>query len=393
MNSIDFENDTSIVFKTHSLTLNRNKKGIKLILVYHFPYEVIEIKIYEISPTKLIGREILTYSDIFEIFDNFFLCFNENMLNIFEFINNCFLLKKYQANVNQNLKVINIDFLILKECELAMKTLSITSYQDIEGYSRVIEKINKLNYSMKKGINNNYRVAPINYIKYENELYCLYIEIFIEKEIDILGIKAKVICKNDDDNINILQSKDDDFYAEYYSIEEMNSITRNYYHSIGNLEEISKEIKINFYNKNIKIEGINEEKLKLRMKVISSSINACQMDLILLKNKDIKDKYIEIIQLLKLKNEYLIKREIFQDKNPKKNLKNNSSNSCNITSEKNLLGKKKKRDEIIMKKESNLDKKSKKGKISKSKVNSKTKNNEYDIILKENENDNENKLI
>ena len=49
--------------------------------------------------------------------------------------------------------------------------------------------------------------------------------------------------------------------------------------------------------------------------------------------------------------------------------------------------------EIIMKKESNLDKKSKKGKISKSKVNSKTKNNEYDIILKENENDNENKLI
>ena len=238
MNSIDFENDTSIVFKTHSLTLNRNKKGIKLILVYHFPYEVIEIKIYEISPTKLIGREILTYSDIFEIFDNFFLCFNENMLNIFEFINNCFLLKKYQANVNQNLKVINIDFLILKECELAMKTLSITSYQDIEGYSRVIEKINKLNYSMKKGINNNYRVAPINYIKYENELYCLYIEIFIEKEIDILGIKAKVICKNDDDNINILQSKDDDFYAEYYSIEEINSITRNYYHSIGNLEEI-----------------------------------------------------------------------------------------------------------------------------------------------------------
>ena len=76
------------------------------------------------SSNKLIGREILTYSDIFEIFENYFLCFNEDMLNIYTSLNNSFLLKKYQANVNENTKQINIELLILKERELHMKTLT-----------------------------------------------------------------------------------------------------------------------------------------------------------------------------------------------------------------------------------------------------------------------------
>ena len=72
MNFIDFENDTSIICKAYSLKLNRNIKNITLLLLYHISYEVIEIKIYEISSNKLIGREILTYDKIFDIFENYF---------------------------------------------------------------------------------------------------------------------------------------------------------------------------------------------------------------------------------------------------------------------------------------------------------------------------------
>ena len=46
-------------------------------------YQVIEIKIFENFTNKLIGREIFTYTDIFGIFENYFLCFNEDMLNIY----------------------------------------------------------------------------------------------------------------------------------------------------------------------------------------------------------------------------------------------------------------------------------------------------------------------
>ena len=136
MNFIDFENDTSIICKAYSLKLNRNIKNITLILLYHISYEVIEIKIYEISCNKLIGREILTYDDIFEIFENYFLCFNEDMLKIYTFLNNCFLLQKYQANINESTKQINISLFLLKERVLNTKALNITTCENLDGYMR-----------------------------------------------------------------------------------------------------------------------------------------------------------------------------------------------------------------------------------------------------------------
>ena len=204
MNFIDFENDTSIICKAYSLKLNRNIKNITLLLLYHISYEVIEIKIYEISSNKLIGREILTYDKIFDIFENYFVCFNEDMKSIYTFLNNCFLLQKYQASINESTKQINIELFILKERILNTKTLIITTCEDLDGYKKVLEAIKELNCKMNNNaIDKKYKVAPVNYIRYENDLYCIYFNIFIEKEIDVLGIKAQVIHKNGENNIII----------------------------------------------------------------------------------------------------------------------------------------------------------------------------------------------
>ena len=377
MNFIDFENDTSIICKAYSLKLNRNIKNITLLLLYHISYEVIEIKIYEISSNKLIGREILTYDDIFEIFENYFLCFNEDMLKIYTFLNNCFLLQKYQANINESTKQINISLFLLKERVLNTRSLNITTCEDLNGYRNVLQKIKELNCKM----NNNdktYKIAPVNYIRYENDLYYLYADIFVEKEIDILGIKVQVIQKIGENNIiNYINNESNEFYAVYFTLDELNIISKNYFKSLTNLEEISKEFEINFSNKNIKIEGITKEKIKLKIKVLSSAINISDIDLTLKKNEDIKEKYIEIIQDLREKNEYLIKREILQDKKPNKINKNNSIvfnysslsssynslnkegilNNSNISSENKLIGKKKKRGGKTVNKTSKIAKK------------------------------------
>ena len=411
MNFIDFENDTSIICKAYSLKLNRNIKNITLLLLYHISYEVIEIKIYEISSNKLIGREILTYDDIFEIFENYFLCFNEDMLKIYTFLNNCFLLQKYQANINESTKQINISLFLLKERVLNTRSLNITTCEDLNGYRNVLQKIKELNCKM----NNNdktYKIAPVNYIRYENDLYYLYADIFVEKEIDILGIKVQVIQKIGENNIiNYINNESNEFYAVYFTLDELNIISKNYFKSLTNLEEISKEFEINFSNKNIKIEGITNEKIKLKIKVLSSAINISDIDLTLKKNEDIKEKYIEIIQDLREKNEYLIKREILQDKKPNKINKNNSIvfnysslsssynslnkegilNNSNISSENKLIGKKKKRGGKTVNKTSKIAKKKNLDKNEKKDENAQKSQIEFQPKLK-NENVNINEI-
>ena len=411
MNFIDFENDTSIICKAYSLKLNRNIKNITLLLLYHISYEVIEIKIYEISSNKLIGREILTYDDIFEIFENYFLCFNEDMLKIYTFLNNCFLLQKYQANINESTKQINISLFLLKERVLNTRSLNITTCEDLNGYRNVLQKIKELNCKM----NNNdktYKIAPVNYIRYENDLYYLYADIFVEKEIGILGIKVQVIQKIGENNIiNYINNESNEFYAVYFTLDELNIISKNYFKSLTNLEEISKEFEINFSNKNIKIEGITNEKIKLKIKVLSSAINISDIDLTLKKNEDIKEKYIEIIQDLREKNEYLIKREILQDKKPNKINKNNSIvfnysslsssynslnkegilNNSNISSENKLIGKKKKRGGKTVNKTSKIAKKKNLDKNEKKDENAQKSQIEFQPKLK-NENVNINEI-
>ena len=410
MNSIDFEKDNSIIVKTHSLKLKRNNKNISIILIYHVSYEAIEIKIIDSSSTKLLGREVFTYSDIFEHFENYFICFNENMFNIYTFINNCFVLKKYKVNIKDKAKQIIIELFILKDCELNILKINIAHYQNSNEYNKVLEKIKELNLSLDSFKGKNYKVAPVNYIKYENNVHNLYFEIFMEKEINVLGIKAQVIHKKDEDIINNSKDINNLFYASYYSYEEFNITTENYYHSIVNLEEISKEILINFYNKNIKIERITEKKVKLKMKVVSLLVNTIDLDIILLKGADIKVKYLEIIGSLKMQNEYLIKREIYQSElNEEKNKINNSNildeytlsndsnyiyigNSLansNISLEKKLLCKKINRNELDS---SDNSKKGKKKDKNPDKGNNKKRNENKSKKLNDSENVNQNNI-
>ena len=355
MNSFaDFEDDFSIIVKAHSLTIKRSKKEIKLILLFHITYETIEIKIYENSSNKLLGREILTYSDIFQIFNNYFICLNENMKKIFESINNSIKLKKYEIYFNEVAKTINFEVFILKENNIDAKNIFITSCDDKEKWKLISLKIKELN-SMINRQNEKTAVAPfLDYIKYENNFHLLYIQLSVEEEIEILTIKAKLINKNN--MINNLNEIKEEVYNGFYSKEEINKLSK-YYEHISDINEISDDIKINLVNKNFKIDSINDDKIKITVTLLSS-VNFFKLTFELIKGLEIKNKYIQIIKELKLKNEFLINNDLLQNNNyfiPEQNNQNknnidvpkNSNSDNDIPNEKQeekkLIAKKRKR--------------------------------------------------
>ena len=352
MNSVvDFEDDISIIVKAHTLTIKRNKKEIKLILLFHMNYEVIEIKIYENSSNKLLGREILTYSDIFQIFNNYFICLNENMQKIFESINNSIKLKKFEIYFNDLAKTINLEIFILKENNIDAKNIYITSCDDEEKWKLISLKINDLN----KLINNQKEKTPVapffNYIKYENNFHILHIELSVEEEIEILIIKAIVINKNN--MINNLNERKEEIYNGFYSREEINKISK-YYEHISDINEISDDIKINLVNKNFKIESINDDKIRITITLLSS-VNFFKITFELIKGFEIKNKYIQIIKELKSKNEFLINNDLFQNSNSfmfEQNIKskNNLESSKNSNSDNDSSSEKKEEKKFIAKK-------------------------------------------
>ena len=389
MNSIDFENDISIIYKTHNLTIKRNKKEIKLILLYHNTYGIIEIKILENNSHKIIGRELLDYSDIFLLFNNYFICFNENMQKIFDFINNCINLKKYDININENDKTINLELYILKENNMIAKTICITSSEDKEKWALISKKIQRYNDTIITEKTN--LIAPfLNYIKYENNFYYLYMDIYIEKEIEILVFKVKLVNK-----LNINR---EEIFAGFYSRDDIELMSK-YFESISNINEISDDIKINLANKNLKIESITEGKIKIALSVLSS-VNQKIIIFDLIKGADIKDKYIQIIKELKFKNKLLLNNEIYlnstnilpiQKINKNNNIINNNNNNPLFNNsnrntidesnkEENMIGKKRKRFEPIKKslntnKEKNKEKQENKGNSSLSNSTKKFKKN------------------
>lgn len=352
MNSVvDFEDDISIIVKAHTLTIKRNKKEIKLILLFHMNYEVIEIKIYENSSNKLLGREILTYSDIFQIFNNYFICLNENMQKIFESINNSIKLKKFEIYFNDLAKTINLEIFILKENNIDAKNIYITSCDDEEKWKLISLKINDLN----KLINNQKEKTPVapffNYIKYENNFHILHIELSVEEEIEILIIKAIVINKNN--MINNLNERKEEIYNGFYSREEINKISK-YYEHISDINEISDDIKINLVNKNFKIESINDDKIRITITLLSS-VNFFKITFELIKGFEIKNKYIQIIKELKSKNEFLINNDLFPNSNSfmfEQNIKskNNLESSKNSNSDNDSSSEKKEEKKFIAKK-------------------------------------------
>jgi len=377
MNFVEFENDISIIIKAHSLSLNRNKNKVKLILILHSSYEVIEIKIYDSGSNKLIGREILTYSDFFLIFNDYFICFNENMQQIYQYINNCIRLNNYEMHINEITKKISLEIFILKDNKIEIKDISITTCSDEEKYKLVSEKIKEFNSMFAIG-HKIERVAPFsNYIKYENNTHCLYMDLYIEKEIEILVMNAKIIEKNN--FIINMNNNDNKSYAAFFSKDEINKIFKNYYELFPSINEILDDIKLNISNKNIKIDSITNEKIKLTISVISSFVTS-KFSFELTKGLDIKDKYIQIIKELRMKNEFLANNDIFQSKDihpqEQKN-KNNGTNKSNNNNNfqinqsikkeqkkegkkdvKKVLGKKRKR--YPVKKSNNKNKKEKK---------------------------------
>ena len=375
MYDAEFENDISIIVKSHALTINRSKKEIKLILIYHMTYEVIEIKIYDNSLNKLLGREILTYSDIFQIFNNYFICFNENMQKIYDYINNSIGLKKYEIYLVDITKTISLEIYILKENNINAKSINITSCDDEEKYKLVSQKIKELNCLINIH-NKTITVAPfLNCIKYENNIHCLYMDLYIEKEIEILAFKAKIISKNN--NFINLNKNNEIIYSRFYSRDDIIFLSK-YYESISNINEVCDDIKINLANKNLKIDSVTDDKIKITLNVLSS-INKFKITFELIKGLDIKDKYIQIIKDLKIKNEYLANNVTFQNKNnffleKKSKNKNNTINNNNETvsnnnknifnekknNEKKIIGKKRKRLDSIKKTEKNNGKKDKK---------------------------------
>ena len=348
MNPVEFENDSSIIFKAYNnLTIKRSKKEIKLILIYHSSYYVIEIKIFDNSANMFIGREVLDYSDIYLLFNNYFICLNENMEKIFFFINNCINLKKYDININENSKTINIELFILKDNNIDAKIINIPCCDDENKCQLISKKIKEFNDHINKEKRS--IVAPfLNYINYENNTYNLFMNIYIEKEIEILVFKAKLVYKN------VINKEE--YFAGFYSRDDINNICK-YYESISNLDEISDDIKLNLANKNLKIENVTEGKIKIALSVLSS-VNQKIIIFDLVKDADIKEKYIQIINELRMKNKFLANNDIFLNNNisfplQKNNDKiNNNDSMSNISNkntsdesndEKNTIGKKRKR--------------------------------------------------
>ena len=354
MNSVEFENDISIIIKSHTLSLKRSKKELKIILIYHITYEVIEIKIYENNSNNLLGREILTYSDIFQIFNNFFICFNENMQKIYSYINNCIYLKKCEIYLNEVTKAINFEIFILKENRFDSKKIYITSIYDENKCNLISMKIKELNRLVNTN-NYNIKVAPfLNCIKYENNINSLYFDIYIENDIDILVFKAILINRN---NIIINNDNNEKIFSAFYSKEDMNYISKSYYEPISNINEISDDIKISIFNKNIKIENVTDDKIKITVTVFSS-INHYKIYFELIKGFDIKSKYIQMIKELRLRNEMLANNEIIQSKksffleqknknnnikNKNNSIQNNNNQLKNDEKNKKMIGKKRRR--------------------------------------------------
>ena len=137
----------------------------------------------------------------------------------------------------------------------------------------------------------------------------------------------------------------------------MNYISKSYYEPISNINEISDDIKISIFNKNIKIENVTDDKIKITVTVFSS-INHYKIYFELIKGFDIKSKYIQMIKELRLRNEMLANNEIIQSKksffleqknknnnikNKNNSIQNNNNQLKNDEKNKKMTGKKRRR--------------------------------------------------
>ena len=266
----------------------------------HNQYDTIDIRLYDYS-SQLINRELLTYSDIFQIFNNFFIYFNENMQKIYEFINKCIIQKNYEIKFENNNKYLSLELYILTEKRLQAKKICLYSYLDKNGSDIISQKIKDIKL-LKKIPSSNSIVAPFtNQLKYETNSYILNIKTYYEPEIELIAFKIKLIEKNSNNNNNNIN--DNDIYCSYYIRPEIDSISKNYFENYS-LKEILDNFKLIIANKNIKIDIIPNKKIKIQM-ILLSNCRAIQLNLEFIKGYSIKQKYIQILKDLKEENEAL----------------------------------------------------------------------------------------
>ena len=262
-----------------------------------------------------------------------------------------------------------IEIYTLIEGKIQSNKIDIPSCIDLHGINLIKQKIKEIE-SLYKIPDTLLSVAPLcNYLKYEINSYISYINIFVERAIESVVIKMKLIEKNNNanQNANLLNKKDDknDLYSGFYTKKELNIISKNYYERY-NLEEILDDFKLNIINKNIKIDITPNKKIKMELFLVSDS-KTKSIILEFYKGINIKKKYIEIINNLReenieLKDEISEKNAIIELKN--KEIKNNIYNHINnnvflgndilkkkeifdydINNEKKLLNKKRKKNE------------------------------------------------
>ena len=156
----------------------------------------------------------MTYSDIYQIFKNYFLCFNEDIQKIYDYLNKSLVLKRSQLNIQNDSKTIYIESYTLIEGRIQMNKIYIPSCTDSHGLNLVSKKIKEIEslYTIPNSI---LTVAPLcNYLKYEINSFILYINIYIEKAIESIVFKMRLVEK--DSNGNTINKKDDK--NEIYSI-------------------------------------------------------------------------------------------------------------------------------------------------------------------------------
>ena len=343
----------NIISKTHPISLRGTKNSCELELILDKTLNLIIFKIAEENSKNEINRLLITYSDIYLIFNNYFICFNESMEKIFNFFNNCFCLKKYVIKI-MNDKKVSLEFLILQDKKSTIKNIIIPPYlteEDKKEFNKRFKIFQKFetNGSNESKIFIDELIAPqLENVKYMDDKFLLNINLSTLPNIKTMVFTAKLkileenqiinsdtdsisstnfhindniqnINNNSNNNINnnfifsnydnidntngINKKKEiEKIYNAYFTYDDLIEISKNYYSIFANIDDIKDDILINLYNKNYKIEEISEKIIKLFVTTIMYSSSVVNQ----------KDVIFELIQDYKIDNWYQKKMEKYQ---------------------------------------------------------------------------------
>ena len=389
----------NIISKTHPINLRGAKNPCEFELILDKTLNFILLKIVEENSKNEINRLLITYSDIYLLFNNYFICFNENMGKIYNFFNNCFSLKKYVIKI-MNDKKVSLEFLILQDKKSIIKNIIIPPYLTEEDKKEFNKRLNifqkfETNGSNEPKIFMDEIIAPQpESVKYNDEKFLLNISLstFPNIRTMIFTLKYKILEENqntnsdtdstssnnihihinnnihnnssndfnntsnnfifnnndnndNNDNVNNNKKKENEkIFNAYFTYDDLIEISKNYYSVFANIDDIKDDILINLYNKNYKIEEISEKIIKLYVTTImytSSVVNEKEVIFDIIQDYKIENWYQKKMEKYQnLLNDY--KMQLFLKANEKKNNNNNNSNNNAVNNNSNNNKKNKK---------------------------------------------------